>query len=116
MLPSIAILRISRFQTLTDDSVCKLRTRVAIPPKVTLPYFPGPSEHCEYVSCHEERMTETLFPGRKEFVLVGVYPPNKATCMMFYDVWRKFWYMRFSFCIDMSVGASACEHFGSRYK
>ena len=51
-LPSISILRISRFQTLTDDSVSELHTRVAIPPRVTLPYFPGSSEHCEYVEYH----------------------------------------------------------------
>ena len=51
-LPSITILPILRFQTLMDDSVCKLHTRVAIPCTVTLPYFPCASMHCEYVEYH----------------------------------------------------------------
>ena len=47
--PSVAILRISGFQTLPDDSVCKLHTHVAIPTKVMLPYFSGSSgEYMEY--------------------------------------------------------------------
>ena len=51
-LPSVAILRISGFQTLPDDSVCKLHTHVAIPTKVMLPYFSGSSVHCEYMEYH----------------------------------------------------------------
>ena len=59
-------------------------------------------------------MTETLFPGRKEFVLVGVYPPQQNNM---HDVLRRVLSfslrMKFSVLHDMSVGDSACEHFFS---